>query len=103
MKFIVVSTQYCKQCQKKVRPKDAKLGREQLSADCERIFFCCPDCGTEIEDEVVPEPWAAYCRYLQEWADSHADAGFEGCCPVCYEEFLECEWKTMQEELAYDP
>lgn len=55
MKFIIVSTQYCKQCRRKVSLGETKLGREQLSADCERIFLCCPDCGTEIEDEVVPE------------------------------------------------
>ena len=56
MKFIIVSTQYCKQCRRKVSLDETKLGREQLSADCERIFLCCPDCGAEIEDEVVSKP-----------------------------------------------
>lgn len=36
--------------------------------------------------------WAAYCKYLHEWADSHSNKAFEGCCPVCYDEFLECEY-----------
>ena len=55
MKFIIVSTQYCKQCGRKVSLDKTKLGREQLSSDCERIFLCCPDCGNEIENDVVPE------------------------------------------------
>lgn len=35
------------------------------------------------------ETWAAYCQYLRDWADSHRDVGFEGCCPSCYDEFLD--------------
>ena len=41
------------------------------------------------------ETWSAYCQYLKDWADSHADAGFEGC-PVCFDEFLDCEWQEMK-------
>lgn len=41
-------------------------------------------------------PWAAYCQYLHDWADAHADKGFEGCCPVCYDEFLECEYNEEE-------
>lgn len=29
------------------------------------------------------DTWSAYCQYLKDWADSHADTGFEGCCPSC--------------------
>lgn len=48
------------------------------------------------------DSWAAYCQYLRDWADSHSDSSFEGCCPVCYEEFLECEWRMMQDEQGND-
>ena len=33
----------------------------------------------------------AYCEYLRDWADSHEDVGYEGCCPVCFEEWLNNE------------
>ena len=46
--------------------------------------------------------WSAYCQYLRDWADSHSDRGFEGCCPVCYDEFLEYEWRLMQGEQDND-
>ncbi len=46
--------------------------------------------------------WSAYCQYLRDWADSHSDRGFEGCCPACYDEFLECEWRLMQGEQDND-
>lgn len=41
--------------------------------------------------------WNAYCQYLKDWADSHIDAGFEGCCPSCYEEFLDGDYESEGE------
>lgn len=41
--------------------------------------------------------WNAYCLYLKDWADSHADAGFEGYCPSCYEEFLDNDYESEGE------
>lgn len=43
-------------------------------------------------DAVSSQPWKAYCQYLKDWADSHSDPGFEGCCPSCYNEFLDGDW-----------
>lgn len=40
-------------------------------------------------DATSLQPWKAYCQYLKDWADSHTDPGFEGCCPSCYDEFLD--------------
>lgn len=42
--------------------------------------------------------WAGYCLYLKNWANDHSDVGFEGCCPVCYDEYLDSEWQLEQEE-----
>ena len=41
--------------------------------------------------------WNAYCLHLKDWADSHIDAGFEGCCPSCYEEFLDGDYESEGE------
>lgn len=54
MKHVIISTQFCKICNRDVKVIDAILGREAISAGCERIFHCCPYCHTEIEDTVVP-------------------------------------------------
>lgn len=43
------------------------------------------------------ETWFAYCQYLRDWADSHAGAGFEGCSPSCYDEFLDCDYEGEAE------
>ena len=41
--------------------------------------------------------WAAYCDYLIEWATRRRDnAGFAGSCPVCYEEFLNCDYEEEE-------
>lgn len=44
------------------------------------------------------ETWAAYCQYLRDWADSHQDIGFEGCCPSCYDEFLDGDFQFYEED-----
>lgn len=44
--------------------------------------------------------WSAYCKYLKDWADSHSDSGFEGCCPSCYEEFLDGDWPALKEDIS---
>lgn len=53
MKHVIISTQFCKICNREVKVIDAILGREAISAGSERIFHCCPYCHTEIEDVVV--------------------------------------------------
>lgn len=35
--------------------------------------------------------WDGYIKYLHKWAVEHSDKGFEGCCPVCYDEWLDCD------------
>lgn len=45
----------------------------------------------------IKDTWSAYCQYLKDWADSHIDAGFEGCCPSCYEEFLDGDYESEGE------
>jgi len=40
--------------------------------------------------------WKKYCQYLKDWADSHADAGFLGCTPACYDEWLHGEYLNLQ-------
>lgn len=32
--------------------------------------------------------WDGYIKYLHKWAVEHSDKGFEGYCPVCYDEWL---------------
>lgn len=53
MKHEVRYPGYCKHCGKTVSLNEATLGREQLSPGAERIFYICPYCNTELEDEVV--------------------------------------------------
>lgn len=43
---------YCKNCGEDVELKNASLGREQLDGG-ERLFYICPFCDEELEDEVV--------------------------------------------------
>lgn len=54
MKMVIVSTQFCKVCNREVKVIDAILGREQLGEGIERVFHCCPYCRTEIENAIVP-------------------------------------------------
>ena len=35
--------------------------------------------------------WKRYIDYLHKWADDHEAEEFEGCCPDCFEEFLDAE------------
>lgn len=59
-------------------------------------------CEEAEDDESAQETaasWAGYCQYLKDWADSHSDAGFAGCCPVCYNEFLDAEWQEYKEKM----
>lgn len=44
------------------------------------------DVGDQKEDK-----WHEYLEYLIHWAISHSDKGFAGCCPVCYDEWLDAE------------
>ena len=46
--------------------------------------------ATEVESDDVPK-WARYLQYLKEWAENHSDKAFVGCCPVCFDEWLEYE------------
>lgn len=53
------------------------------------------------EDESYTEDsgdWDGYIKYLHEWADRHSDKGFAGCCPVCYDEWLEYEGSEDDDE-----
>lgn len=43
------------------------------------------------EEEKVESKWHKYLEYLIHWAISHSDEGFAGCCPVCYDEWLDGE------------
>ena len=43
------------------------------------------------EEEKVESKWHKYLEYLIHWAISHSDEGFAGCCPVCYDEWLDVE------------
>jgi hypothetical protein len=46
------------------------------------------------EDENYAEDsgdWDEYIKYLHKWAVEHSDKGFNGCSPVCYDEWLGCE------------
>lgn len=43
------------------------------------------------EEEEVESKWHEYLEYLIHWAISHSDKGFAGCCPVCYDEWLDGE------------
>ena len=46
--------------------------------------------------ETNEEKWAKYLLYLKEWADAKSDPLFMGCCPVCYEEWLDNEWNDVR-------
>lgn len=35
--------------------------------------------------------WDEYIKYLHKWAVEHSDKGFNGCSPVCYDEWLYCD------------
>lgn len=46
------------------------------------------------EDENYAEDsgdWDGYIKYLHKWAVEHSNKGFNGCSPVCYDEWLGCE------------
>ena len=43
----------------------------------------------EESDEVK---WEKYLQYIKEWADSHKEAGFLGCAPACYDEWIHAEY-----------
>ena len=50
------------------------------------------------EEEEVESKWHEYLEYLIHWAISHSDKGFAGRCPVCYEEWLECEGRQSDDK-----
>lgn len=39
----------------------------------------------------IAKQWERYLQYLKDWAETRADNGFIGCCPVCFDEWLDCE------------
>ena len=41
------------------------------------------------EEEEVESKWHEYLEYLIHWAISHSDKGFAGCCPACYDEWVQ--------------
>lgn len=44
------------------------------------------------------DSWEAYIQYLHDWAVTHRSKAYEGCCPVCYDEFLMYEWEHYAKE-----
>ena len=53
------------------------------------------------EDESYTEDsgnWDEYIKYLHKWAVEHSDKGFNGCSPVCYDEWLGCEGSEDDDE-----
>ena len=42
--------------------------------------------------------WDEYIKYLHKWAVEHSDKGFNGCSPVCYDEWLGCEGSEDDDE-----
>lgn len=53
------------------------------------------------EDENYAEDsgdWDEYIKYLHKWAVEHSDKGFNGCSPVCYDEWLGCEGSEDDDE-----
>jgi len=47
-------------------------------------------------EDTANEKWAKYLLYLKEWADAKSDPLFMGCCPVCYDEWLDNEWNDIR-------
>ena len=43
------------------------------------------------EEEDVESKWHDYLEYLIHWAISHTSKSFAGCCPVCFDEWLDSE------------
>ena len=48
------------------------------------------------ETNYVGEPlnsngWDRYIEYLRAWADTHSDAAFCGCSPICFDEWMDNE------------
>lgn len=41
------------------------------------------------EEEEVESKWHKYLEYLIHWVISHSDKKFVGCCPVCYDEWVQ--------------
>lgn len=52
-------------------------------------LFVSVECD-DIEEDVEGK-WHEYLEYLIHWAISHSDKGFAGCCPVCFDEWLDSE------------
>ena len=50
------------------------------------------------EEEEVESKWHDYLEYLIHWAISHTSKSFVGSCPVCYDEWLECEERQSNGE-----
>lgn len=42
--------------------------------------------------------WDAYLDYLTEWAEDHRGAGYYGCSPVCFDEWLDNECNEDEED-----
>lgn len=49
--MLVVYPGYCLNCGRKAELSECRLGRETIDGG-ERIFFICPYCGKELENEV---------------------------------------------------
>lgn len=50
--WIVVSSRYCERCKQRFPLDEVPVGREGIPGG-ERIYFICPNCGTEIPDVPV--------------------------------------------------
>lgn len=38
------------------------------------------------------DTWGEYIDYLYTWANEHESSEYMGCCPICYDEWLDNEF-----------
>ena len=56
--MVIVSSKHCDKCNKDFKFGEMKYGKEPIRGG-ERILLCCPICGEEIPNIIVPkeEAW----------------------------------------------
>lgn len=47
--------------------------------------------GDDETEKTNTKTWDGYIKYLHWWAVNYGEKGFEGCCPVCYDEWLDSD------------
>lgn len=52
---IIASSKHCEKCNKDFEFGEMTLGRENKGRGKERVFLCCPICGTEIKNVLLKE------------------------------------------------